>query len=103
MVDFLAEVLGFLLIVRLTLIFLVVVVLLAKHMVEFLLNSRVTTDLFAALSSALECDKTGLKNVRKVSQKVDETTDLRLSLDDSRVAHGKTFGFFTNNSQHWDI
>ena len=75
MVDLLVSVLGFLLIVRVTLIFLVVVAVLAKHMVEFLLNSRVTTDLFAALSSALECDETGLKNVRKVSQNVDETTD----------------------------
>ena len=81
MVDFLAEVLGFLLIVRLLPIFLVVVAVLAKHMVEFLLNSRVTTDLFAVRSSALECDETGLKNVRKVGQKVDETTDINHSLD----------------------
>ena len=75
MVDLLVSVLGFLLIVRLLPIFLVIVAVGDKHVVEFLLNSRVTIDLFAALSSALECDETGLKNVRKVSQNVDETTD----------------------------
>ena len=81
MVDFLAEVLGFLLIVRLTLIFYVVVAVGDKHVETFLKNAAVTTHTFKALSSAIECDLTGLKNVSKVGLFVDETTDLNLSLD----------------------
>ena len=75
MVDLLVSVLGFLLIVRLTLIFLVVVAVGDKHVETFLKNAAVTTHTFKALSITLECGVTGLKNVRKVGQNVDETTD----------------------------
>ena len=81
MVDLLVSVLGFLLLVRLTLVFLVVVAVGDKHVEMFLKNSAITTHTFKALSSAIECDLTGLKNVSKVGLFVDETTDLNHSLD----------------------
>ena len=81
MVDLLVSVLGFLLLVRLRPVFLVVVAVGDKHVETFLKNAAVTTHTFKALSITLECGVTGLKNVRKVGQNVDETTDLNHSLD----------------------